>query len=148
MTRLLQFAGALAIAVMALSPVARAADPSDVIDYRQHAMKSLAEQLASLNMTLQGKAPAENMVLHAQTLAVVASTALKAFEDKVPGGEAKPDVWAKWDDFSKKMNELAANTAELAKVAQSGGAAAVQEKLKAGAMTCKGCHDVYREDTK
>ena len=74
---------------------------------------------------------------------IVASTALIAFEPNVEGGDSKPDVWAKWPDFEKKMKEFAANTAELAKLAKEGGAAAAQPKLQA-ALTCKGCHDTYR----
>ena len=144
MTRLSQFAAALAVATVAALPLAaQASDPTDIIDYRKHVMKSLGEQSASMAMTLQGKAPAENFVLHAETLAIVASTALQAFKEKVEGGGAKPDVWAKWPDFEKKMKEFAANTAELAKLAKEGGAAAAQPKLQA-ALTCKGCHDSYR----
>lgn len=145
MTRLSQFAAALAVATVAALPLAaRASDPTDIIDYRKHVMKSLGEQSASMAMTLQGKAPAENFVLHAEALAIVASTALQAFTEKVEGGGAKPDVWAKWPDFEKRMKELAANTAELAKVAREGGAAAAGPKIQ-GALTCKGCHDIYRE---
>ena len=76
-----------------------------------------------------------------------AATAEKAFTPKVPGGEAKPDVWAKWDDFSKKMKELAANTADLAKTAEAGGLEAIKPKI-ATALTCKGGHEVYRGQTK
>ncbi len=148
MTRFSQFAAGLAFAAAATLPaMAQAADPTDVIDYRKHIMKTLGEQSASLGMIVQQKAPAENFVLHAQTLALVAGMALKAFEPDVTGGEAKPEVWSKWDDFSKRMNEFAAGTAALAKVAQEGGMAAAQPLMK-DALTCKGCHDVFREKKK
>jgi hypothetical protein len=42
------------------------------------------------------------------------------------------------------MTEFAAATADLAKVAREGGAAAAGPKME-GALTCKGCHDLYRE---
>lgn len=144
MTRLSQFAAGLAFAVAASLPaIAQAADPTDIIDYRKHVMKSLGAQTAALNMSLQGKAPAENLVIHAETLALVASTALMAFETKAEGGDAKPEVWSKHDDFTKRMKEFVAGTAELAKAAKEGGAAGAQAKVQ-GALTCKGCHDVYR----
>ncbi|MSO72818.1 MAG: cytochrome c [Rhodospirillaceae bacterium] len=144
MTRFSQFAAGLAFAVAATLPtLANAVDPTDLIDYRKHVMKSLSAQAAALNMTLQGKAPAENFAIHAETLALVASTALMAFEPKAEGGDAKPEVWAKYDDFSKRMKEFAAGTAELAKAAKTGGAAAAQPMIQ-GALTCKNCHDVYR----
>ena len=145
MTRLSQFAVRLAVAAFAALPfAAQASDPTDIIDYRKHVMKTLGEQAAAMQATLQGKAPAENFVLHTQVLAVAASQALVAFKEKVEGGGSKPDVWAKWPDFEKRMKELAANTADLAKTAKEGGAAAAQPKL-ASALTCKGCHDLYRE---
>ncbi len=145
MTRFLQFAAGLAFAAVATMPVAvRAEDPTDVIDYRKLVMKSLGAQAAAMNATLQGKAPAENFATHAETLALVASQALVAFTPKIEGGDSKPEVWAKWDDFSKKMKEFQAATAEFAKLAQSGGAAAAQPKLQA-TLTCKGCHDAYRK---
>jgi cytochrome c556 len=147
MTRRVLFAAGLAlIAATTLSAAARA-DNQDVIDYRQHIMKTLGEQSASIAMILQGKAPAENLAIHAQILAITSASALKAFEPKVPGGEAKADVWANYADFSKKMTELAANTADLAKTAQAGGLDAAKPKIQA-ALTCKGCHDTYREQKK
>jgi cytochrome c556 len=148
MSRLLQFAAGLAFATAAVLPTTvLASDPTDVIDYRKHIMKTLGEQVAAMNMTLQEKAPAENFVAHVETLAVTATQALKSFEPDVAGGASKPEVWTKWDDFSKRMNEMVANTADLAKTAKAGGAAAAQPKLQA-ALTCKGCHDLYREPKK
>jgi len=145
MTRLMQFAAGLAFAAVATLPATvHAADPTDVIEYRKHVMKSLGTQAAALNAVLQGKAPAENLASHAETLALVATTALIAFEPNVEGGASKPEVWSKWEDFSKKMTEFAANTAELAKVAKAGGIPEVQAKMQA-TMTCRGCHDSYRE---
>ncbi len=139
-------AGVALLAATTLSGVARA-DNQDVIDYRQHIMKTLGEQAQSLAMIMQGKAPAENVALHAQILAVTAGTVESSFKEKVAGGESKPDVWAKWDDFSKRAKELSANMADLAKTAQAGGLDAVKPKMQT-AMTCRGCHETYREQKK
>jgi cytochrome c556 len=139
-------AGVALLAATSLSGVARA-DNQDVIDYRQHIMKTLGEQAQSLAMVMQSKAPAENIALHAQILAVTAATVEAAFKEKVAGGESKADVWAKWDDFSKRSKELAANMADLAKTAQAGGVDAVKPKMQT-AMTCRGCHEIYREQKK
>jgi cytochrome c556 len=110
-------------------------------------MKTMDEQVKSILMIAQQKAPVENFATHAQILAITASTALKAFEPKVAGGEAKPEVWAKWADFSKRMNEFVASTAAFAKTAQAGGMAAAAPTMQA-ALTCKACHDIYREPKK
>ena len=147
MTRLSHLAAGVALlAATTLSGIAYA-DNQDTIDYREHIMKTMGEQSASLALVLQGKAPAENVALHAQILAVTAATVEAAFKEKVAGGEAKPDVWAKWDDFSKRAKELSANMDDLAKTAKAGGVDAVKAKMQT-AMTCKGCHETYREQKK
>jgi len=118
------------------------ADDQDVIDYRQHIMKTMEEQTAAINQILQQKAPAENFAIHARILATTAATAKKAFESKVLGGEAKADVWAHWADFAKRLDDLTAATADLASTAKAGGVAAAAPKVQT-ALTCKSCHDIY-----
>ena len=144
MTRLGRIVHGLALAtVLVGSSAAVYADDQDVIDYRRHIMKTMGEQAASIGMILQQKAPADNFATHVKILAVTAATAKKAFEPKVQGGDAKPEVWSNWADFSKKMDALVAATDDLAKTAASCGLAAAQPKVQS-ALTCKGCHDMYR----
>jgi cytochrome c556 len=147
MTGVLRAMGLLALACAPLVPLAASADDQDTIDYRQHIMTTIGEQAAAIGQILQQKAPADNFAIHVQILAIAAATAKKAFEPKVPGGEAKSDVWANWPDFAKRLDELAAATAELAKTAAAGGVAASAPKVQA-ALTCKSCHDLYREQKK
>jgi len=135
----------LALAVLC-GPVAAQADDQDTMNYRKQVMRTMSEQAAMMNMSLQGKAPAEAFATHVKTLHLAATQALKSFEPNVPGaegGEAKPDVWAQWDDFSKRMNELVTNLAALDKAAAEGGAAQAGPMIQS-AMTCRGCHDTYR----
>ena len=126
-----------------LAPLAASADDQDVVDYRQHVMKTMGEQAAAIGMILQHRAPAENLVVHVQILAITAATAKKAFEPKVLGGNSKAEVWAQWVDFAKRLDALAGNTAELAKTAKAGGVAALEPKM-ATALTCKNCHETFR----
>jgi cytochrome c556 len=127
-------------------PIAHA-DDKDVIDYRQHIMNTLGEQAAALGEILSTVVPDDNAVAHINAIALTASTALKAFEPKVPGGQAKPTVWSNWPDFSKRMNELAQRTAEAAKVAKEKGKDAALSNIL-DQLTCKSCHDVYRQEKK
>ena len=136
----------LLIAMLVATTLARA-DNDDVIDYRQHIMETLEAQSQALGLILSGAVPDDNAVVHLQTLALTASTALKAFQPAVPGGRAKPDVWKNWADFEKRMQEFAAKTAELAKTAQARGPKAGLAGVADG-LTCKGCHDLYREEKK
>ena len=149
MIRAMKAAAIGAMAVMLL-PAAVQADDSknkDIIDYREHIMKTLNEQSAALGQILSTTVPGDNTSQHLQAIALAASLALKSFEPKVPGGEAKPDVWANWADFSKRMNEFAQKTAEMAKISkEKGNDAALQNVVDA--LSCKACHDVYRAEKK
>jgi cytochrome c556 len=130
--------------LLALGPMQTAiADDDDVISYRQLIMKELDAEAAALGMIVSGQIPPDSMALQAKAIANSANSALKAFEPKVPGGEAKPEVWSKWDDFSQRMQTFAKKSAEMAKVSESGNVASVTE-LMIDALPCKGCHDVYR----
>ena len=139
-------AGAVAIAATCLLSTARA-DDKDVVDYREHIMNALNEQSAILGQIVSTAIPDDNVVAHLDSLALIASTALKSFEPKVAGGEAKPEVWAHWDDFSKRMNEFAQKTANAAKIAHTQGPEAALSNML-DVLTCKSCHEVYREEKK
>jgi cytochrome c556 len=144
MMRQTGMAGAIALWAL-LAGVAAAADNNDVIDYRQHIMNTLNEQAAALGEILSGAVPDDNVIAHMDALAITASTALKAFEPKVPGGQAKPEVWSNWADFSKRMNEFAQGTAAMAKLAHEQGKEAGLAKVM-DALSCKKCHDTYRQE--
>lgn len=132
----------LPLVFVLMTPVARA-DDQDVIDYRVHIMKTMGEEVAAINLILKSEAPSESFATHVKVLAVAAQTAKKAFEVDVPGTHAKPEVWTKWSDFAKRLDELQTSTAELARMAEAGGVAVAGPKVQT-ALTCKGCHDIYR----
>jgi len=130
-------------------PAVVSADDQDVIDYREHIMKTLDEQASAVGMILSTAIPGDNTAAHLQAIALTAQIALKAFEPKVLGGEAKPEVWSNWADFSKRMNEFAKKTAEVAALGKGKGSddPALGEKV-VDALSCKSCHDVYRKEKK
>lgn len=146
MRRSFNIAAAVAIATATLLPTAYA-DDKDVIEYREHIMNGLNAQSAILGQIISTAIPNDNVVAHLDTLALLASTALKSFEPKVHGGEAKPEVWAEWEDFSKRMNEFAQKTANAAKIAHTQGPEAALTNML-DVMTCKSCHEVYRDEKK
>jgi cytochrome c556 len=79
-----------------------------------------------------------------EALALIASTALKSFEPKVPGGDSKPEVWSDWDDFAGRMQEFARLTAKMAEAGRTEGKdAGLSHAIEA--LNCKACHDVYRK---
>jgi cytochrome c556 len=128
-----------------LASTARADEEED-IDYRQHIMKTMDEQMAAIQQIVQHKVPADNFATHLQVLAVTAATAKAAFTPASAGGRAKPEVWSKWADFSKRLDELTAASAALAKSASEGGLTPTAAKLDT--LKCQGCHDTYRQKKK
>lgn len=136
------FAAALAAAV----PATAWADDKDVIEYRQHIMKTLQEQTAIIGEIVSSAVPADNLPLHAEAIALAAQISLKSFEAKVPGGEAKPEVWTKWADFSKRMNDFAAATRLFSDTAKKGATLADMTSILTQALPCKECHDAYRAE--
>lgn len=135
----------LAVVLALQVPAAAGADPQDAIDYRQHIMNTLNEQAAALGEILSGAIPDDNAIAHMDALALSAATALKAFEPKVPGGQSKPEVWSQWADFSKRMNDFAQKSAEMARVAHAQGKDAGLA-IVMDALSCKKCHDSYRKE--
>ena len=144
MTRLVSL---FALGCLLCASLPSRADDQDVIDYRQHIMKTLGEQMDAVGMILENKAPPDNFATHMKVLAVTATQAKKAFEPKVPGGNAKPEVWSDWADFSKRLDEFVAGTSELAAAAQKDPVASVGGKLRS-TLKCKSCHDTYRKPLK
>src|ERR1700730_3502981 len=118
-TKWLFTVSSLVLIIVLSFPMAVHASDQDVVDYREHIMNTLNEQAGALGEILSGAIPAENATAHLEAISLGASIALKAFERKVPGGEAKPDVWSKWADFSKRMNDFAQGTAAAVSVAKS-----------------------------
>ena len=145
MKRLFNVVFAMAIATTSLLPAAHA-DDQDVIEYRQHIMIAMDEHAAMLGQIVSYAIPNDNVIVHLESLALIASTALKAFEPKVPGGEAKPEIWSDWVDFSEHMNEFSEKISEAARLAKEvrGKDDALIDILDV--MTCKSCHEVYREE--
>lgn len=139
------FAATFVAAFLGLDAIGPAsASDEDAIAYRQHIMHSLQEQTAALGKIMSGAVPDDNAVAHMQALALIASTALKSFEPKVPGGDSKPEVWGDWADFSRRMEDFARLTAKMSQAAQEGGKdAGLSHAIEA--LNCKSCHDVYRK---
>ena len=144
MNRLLGTLAGIALFASLATPMAARAEDKDTIEYRQRIMKTLGEQTGSLGLMAQKKIPDANFAAHLQILAETAALAKAAFTPKVAGGTVKGTaVWDNWADFSKKMDELVQVADAGAKAAKAQGAAAGMPRL-----TCRGCHDMYREEKK
>jgi cytochrome c556 len=138
---------AMSAALLILGASNATAGDQETIKYRQMIMKQLEAEATVLGMIVSGQIPPDALGAEARSIANAAKVALKAFEPNVPGGEAKPAVWTKWDDFSQRMQAFAQKSEELAKVADTGNVAQVTEMM-VDALSCKDCHDLYRDKKK
>ncbi len=147
--RRLHFPALAAVALAILAPSPSMADDKDVVAYRRHLMITLNEQSGALGMILSSAIPDGDPAAHLEAIALAASYATKAFTPRVPGGEARPEIWTQWAAFSKRMDDFARKTAQLAKAVRENGAQGVPPGVNVlDALTCKACHDLYRDETK
>lgn len=120
---------------------------SDPVLERQLIMQDLDDEAKIMGDIVAGVAPKTEMAKHAAQIAKDAKEAYDSFKRNAPGGNAKPEIWTNWPDYSKRMEAFVANSAKMAEVAKGGDVTAVTEVM-VDAMPCKACHDLYREKKK
>lgn len=148
MTRIsLIFATVAILSIAIFLPATATSDDEDVIEYRQHIMEGMHHQSAILGQIVAYAVPNDNVIEHLEALSLLASTALRSFEEEVHGGESKPEIWSQWDDFSAQMTELAEKTAAATENAKKNGKDAALVNI-IDVLTCKGCHEDYRDEPK
>ena len=57
---------------------------------------------------------------------------------------AKPEIWAKWSEFTKHPGIVTKAAQELAAAAKAGDDALIENKFKALGEACKACHTSFR----
>ena len=131
-----------ALFAMPLTAQAQTVTQDPIIAYRVEVMKTMGAQAAALGAIMQKKVPFDqNIALHAEAISLGAREALKAFEPKQPGGAARPELWDHWADVAARFKALDIAAADVAKQAKAG---PVDPKKVLAALTCKSCHDIYR----
>ena len=143
------FVAASALAVSAIALAHDSAKPEDVIDYRQGLMTVIGWNFGPLAAMVKGKHPfdAAEFAKHAGRIANLSDQILEGFAKGSDKGktDAKPDVWANWDDFQSKAKDLDTQAKLLAEVAKANDEAKDKEQFKKVAEACKACHDKYKK---
>ena len=138
----------LAIA-FAFTGIANAQDKdAAMIGYRQHLMQSIGLHAGSMGMILKGEWPhKEDAAAHAKALAADAMLIPNAFKAQTGDvkTDAKQDIWKDWSKFEEKAKALQTESAALAKVAESGDAAAIGGQMKKVGEACGACHKEFRK---
>ncbi len=134
----------------AAKPVAKSPANSGNVDallYRQKIMLAMNEQSAVLGQIVSGAVTGDNLALHLESMALLASTGLKAYEKQALGGEARPEIWRNWPDFSRKMQDFATETKAAAALIETEGEEAALRHMM-DSMSCRACHRAYRDEKK
>lgn len=118
--------------------------------YRHDNMEHAKYALANIVQILKGEASHEgHLPKLADIMATSASMAKATFEKDTRGmsghTEAKDAIWENWDDFASKVDAYAADTANLAKVAETGDMAQFGAAFQKATSNCKSCHDKYKD---
>lgn len=59
---------------------------------------------------------------------------------------AKAEIWQKPEDFTARRRAFQAAAGALDRAARAGNVATIKDSYAALGQTCKGCHDLYREE--
>ena len=138
-----------AIAALAAGAVHAQAKPEDAIKYRQGAYKVMGWNFGPMAAMVKGEKPYDKEAF-ARHAAIVEFVSKLPGEGYVPGSDrgadtkAKPEIWAKMDDFKSKMIKMHEETAKLAAVARTGNFDEIKKQFGATGATCKSCHDDYK----
>jgi cytochrome c556 len=129
-------AGAAYAAGDATDPAAKA---------REDVMKAIGGAMGTLGGMAKGEVAYDAAAAEAAKAALVAAAtgvpaAYETQGGEDPTSEAKPEIWANWDDFVKKADALTA----AATAADVSSAEAIGASLGAIGGTCKDCHTTYR----
>jgi cytochrome c556 len=143
----------VAAATICSSTAFAQAKPADAIEYRQAAFEVIGWNFKAMAAMVQGRVPYEKEVFakRAATVSHVSALPIEGFgagTDKGAPTQAKPEIWAKMDDFKAKMDKMNAETAKLATIAAAGNLDDIKKQFGATGATCKACHDDYKAKTK
>jgi cytochrome c556 len=136
------------VLVMLIPIVLRAAEPQDIIKYRQNVMKANGAHLAAAAAIIQGKVDYKNQLnVHVQALQALTSDIPGLFPKGSDFGDtrAKDAVWENRAEFDKRAKNLKDKVAAFAKAVKSGKREAMLAAFKDVGEDCKACHKDFRK---
>jgi cytochrome c556 len=138
--------GALLICLTPL--MLHAAEPQDIIKYRQNTMKAIGAHMAAAGAIIQGKVDYKSqLALHANTIEALTRDIPGLFPKDSDFGDtrAKDAVWSNRAEFEKRAETVKRRAAAFAKAVKGGNAQAIAADFKQLGEGCKSCHDDFRK---
>jgi cytochrome c556 len=146
----------LALALAGVTVCAVAADPEDLIKYRQSGYAFMAWNMGKIKDQVidnPGSFNQAQVAASANAIAAIANSGMGALY--APGTEtgtgwkptrANADMFQKPEEVRQVAIAFNKEANELAKVAATGDIAAIRAQFGKVGETCKGCHDSFRID--
>ena len=135
-----------------LAPLAlHAAEPEDIIKYRQNVMKAIGGHTSAAGAIVQGKVDYKSDLLeHARSMQALTRNIPALFPKDSDFGDtrAKDEVWSKRADFEKRANDAKAKVEVFAKAVQGGNQQTIAASFKDVGESCKACHKDFRKEEK
>ena len=126
-----------------------AAEPEDIIKYRQAVMKSQGGHMGAAARIVQGKVDfAGDLLYHVEALSASLKTVIDLFPADSDFGEtkAKLEIWQKRAAFDKAARNADKEGTALLAAVKANDKTDTLVKFKALAEACKGCHKDFREE--
>lgn len=141
--------GALGFVLVLLAPMAlRAAEPEDIIKYRQNIMKAVGGHTAAAGSIIQGKVNYKHQLAdHARALQALISDIPGLFPEGSDFGDtkAKDEAWSKRAEFEKRAQDSKTKVDIFAKALQGGNQQSIGASFKEVGESCKACHKDFRK---
>ncbi len=134
-----------------LAGTAVAAEPEDIIKYRQNVMKSQGAHLAAAGAIINGKVDFKGQLGdHAKALQATTKDIPSLFPKDSDFGETKAldAVWQKPAEFKKDAEHAHMMAVALDKAVAKGDSKSYPMHLKALLDSCKECHKDFRKEEK
>lgn len=131
--------------------VVHAAEPEDIIKYRQNVMKLQGAHLAVAGAIIQGKVDFKNHLGdHVKALQASTKDIPALFPKDSDFGETKAQdsIWKNSADFQKRAKDTHDKVNALAKAVSAKDSANYGARFKDVADSCKACHKDYRKEDK
>jgi cytochrome c556 len=140
------------MALVAVTGQADEIDPQVVIEGRQAnlrdlgaAFKAIADELKkpapSLPVIRQYSAQVDNLAQQQRFWFPAGSGPESEIET-----DAKPEIWTRTKEFADAQLALSNESARLRQLAADSDIESIRSQYRAVGRTCKGCHDVFREE--
>jgi cytochrome c556 len=142
-----------ALALFAFVPLALAhEEATGVVKERMDLMDTQKEAMKVIGSMAKGKVPfdAPKAVEAAGEIEKTSKQIPELFPEGTDGhpSEAKPEVWAKWDEFTGDAEGLEKAATDLVMVLEAPGAPDWKAKFKGVIDACKTCHKTFRMEEK